>query len=195
MMILLLFYMVIIMAFLKNIIVQWHSFRKDRITEFDTLNLQRTPLYIHMPGQTEGETISKPTGQIDIKPTILNLLGIDTTNDIRFGHDMFSNEYTGFVVLRDGSFITDKYAYKNNIFYDRITGEIVDLPKMKHKHSLSVRKMNYECLTKLLKAIYYVSQKVIRLKLVKYKLKLKKLKNNVNMKRSNCNELLPFILF
>ena len=37
-----------------------------------------------MPYQTEGETISKPTGQIDIKPTILNLLGIDTTNDIRF---------------------------------------------------------------------------------------------------------------
>ncbi|MBL3821909.1 LTA synthase family protein [Bacillus sp. BSL6] len=102
---------------------------KDQITEFDTLNLQRTPLYIHMPGQTEGETISKPTGQIDMKPTILNLLGIDTTNDIRFGHDMFSDEYTGFVVLRDGSFITDKYAYKNNTFYDRITGEIVDLPK------------------------------------------------------------------
>ncbi len=102
---------------------------KDQITEFDTLNLQRTPLYIHMPGQTEGQTISKPTGQIDMKPTILNLLGIDTTNDIRFGHDMFSDEYTGFVVLRDGSFITDKYAYKNNIFYDRITGEIVDLPK------------------------------------------------------------------
>ncbi|WP_166702066.1 LTA synthase family protein [Bacillus albus] len=102
---------------------------KDQITEFDTLNLQRTPLYIHMPGQTEGQTISKPTGQIDMKPTILNLLGIDTTNDIRFGHDMFSNEYTGFVVLRDGSFITDKYAYTNNTFYDRITGEIVDLPK------------------------------------------------------------------
>ncbi|MDA2239552.1 LTA synthase family protein [Bacillus cereus group sp. Bc222] len=102
---------------------------KDQITEFDTLNLQRTPLYIHVPGQTEGQTISKPTGQIDMKPTILNLLGIDTTNDIRFGHDMFSDEYTGFVVLRDGSFITDKYAYKNNTFYDRITGEIVDLPK------------------------------------------------------------------
>ncbi|PFV84174.1 hypothetical protein COL05_06290 [Bacillus sp. AFS059628] len=102
---------------------------KDQITEFDTLNLQRTPLYIHIPGQTEGETISKPTGQIDIKPTILNLLGIDTTNDIRFGHDMFSDKYTGFVVLRDGSFVTDKYAYTNNTFYDRITGEIVDLPK------------------------------------------------------------------
>ncbi|MCT4573863.1 sulfatase-like hydrolase/transferase, partial [Bacillus thuringiensis] len=42
---------------------------KDQITEFDTLNLQRTPLYIHIPGQTEGQTISKPTGQIDMKPT------------------------------------------------------------------------------------------------------------------------------
>lgn len=114
---------------------------KDQITEFDTLNLQRTPLYIHMPGQTEGQTISKPTGQIDMKPTILNLLGIDTTNDIRFGHDMFSNEYTGFVVLRDGSFITDKYAYTNNTFYDRITGEIVDLPK-KEAQALIKRAQN-----------------------------------------------------
>ncbi|MFK4334323.1 lipoteichoic acid synthase [Bacillus sp. RC240] len=102
---------------------------KDQITEFDTLNLQRTPLYIHIPGQTEGQTISKPTGQIDMKPTILNLLGIDTTNDIRFGHDMFSDEYTGFVVLRDGSFITDQYAYTNHTFYNRETGEVVDLPK------------------------------------------------------------------
>ncbi|PFU48686.1 hypothetical protein COK86_00315 [Bacillus cereus] len=102
---------------------------KDQITEFDTLNLQRTPLYIHIPGQTEGQTISKPTGQIDMKPTILNLLGIDTTNDIRFGHDMFSDEYTSFVVLRDGSFITDKYAYTNHTFYNRETGEVIDLPK------------------------------------------------------------------
>ncbi|MGR3774676.1 LTA synthase family protein [Bacillus paramycoides] len=102
---------------------------KDQITEFDTLNLQRTPLYIHVPGQKEGQTISKPTGQIDMKPTILNLLGVDTTNDIRFGHDMFSDEYTGFVVFRDGSFVTDKYAYTNHTFYNRETGEIVDLPK------------------------------------------------------------------
>lgn len=114
---------------------------KEQITEFDTLNLQRTPLYIHIPRQTEGQTISKPTGQIDMKPTILNLLGVDSTNDIRFGHDMFSDEYTGFVVLRDGSFVTDKYAYKNNTFYDRITGKIVDLPK-KEAQALIKRAQN-----------------------------------------------------
>ncbi len=85
MMILLLFYMVIIMAFLKKHNRAMAQFlEKDQITEFDTLNLQRTPLYIHIPGQTEGRTISKPTGQIDMKPTILNLLGIDTTKRYSF---------------------------------------------------------------------------------------------------------------
>lgn len=127
-----------------------------------------------------------------MKPTILNLLGVGSTNDIRFGHDMFSDEYTGFVVLRDGSFVTDKYAYKNNTFYDRITGEIVDLPKKKLKPSLNVHKMNYECLTKLLKAIYYASQKVIKLKLAKYKLKLKKQKNNLYMKKEQLITIAPF---
>lgn len=52
--------------------------------------------------------------------------------------------------------------------------------------------MNYECLTKLLKEIYYVSQKVIKLKLAKYKLKLKKLKNNVNMQREQLITVAPF---
>ncbi|MGI2746853.1 hypothetical protein ACRS56_23775, partial [Bacillus cytotoxicus] len=65
----------------------------------------------------------------DIKPTILNLLGVDSSNDVRFGHDVFSPDYKGFVVLRDGSFVTDKYMYANNTFYDRMTGEVVQLPK------------------------------------------------------------------
>ena len=68
-------------------------------------------------------------------------------------------------------------SIQNNTFYDRITGEIVDLPK-EAQAPLNVPKMNYECLTKLLKAIYYASQKAIKLKLAKYKLKLKKQKNN-----------------
>ena len=50
-----------------------------------------------------------------MKPTILNLLGLILRTIFVFGHDMFSDEYTGFVVLRDGSFITDKYAYKTTL--------------------------------------------------------------------------------
>ena len=102
---------------------------KEEITSFDHINLQRTPMFIHVPGQTEGQTISKPTGQIDIKPTILNLLGVDTTDDISFGHDVFSPDYQSFIVLRDGSFVTDQYIYTNNTFYNRATGEVADVPK------------------------------------------------------------------
>lgn len=102
---------------------------KEEITAFDHMNLQKTPMFIHVPGQKEGKTISKPTGEIDIKPTILNLLGVDSTNDVRFGHDVFSPDNKGFVVLRDGSFVTDKYMYTNSTFYDRTTGEVVQLPK------------------------------------------------------------------
>ena len=92
------------------------------------MNLQNTDVYSRSRSK-EGKTISKPTGEIDIKPTILNLLGVDSTNDVRFGHDVFSPDNKGFVVLRDGSFVTDKYMYTNSTFYDRATGEVVQLPK------------------------------------------------------------------
>ncbi|PHA01312.1 hypothetical protein COE51_04855 [Bacillus pseudomycoides] len=102
---------------------------KDQITEFDRMNLQRTPFFIHVPGQKEGKTITAPAGEIDVKPTILHLLGVDTTNDINFGHDLFAPERKPFVVQRDGSFVTDQYIYTNNTFYDRTTGTVADVPK------------------------------------------------------------------
>lgn len=55
--------------------------------------------------------------------------------------------------------------------------------------------MNYECLTKLLKAIYYASQKAIKLKLAKYKLKLKKQKNNLYMKKEQLITVAPFYFY
>ncbi|WP_440602906.1 LTA synthase family protein [Bacillus sp. GB_SG_008] len=102
---------------------------KQEITEFDRMNLQRTPFFIHVPGQTEGKTISAPAGEIDVKPTILHLLGVDTTNDINFGHDLFAPERKPFVVQRDGSFVTDQYIYTNNTFYNRTTGQVAEVPK------------------------------------------------------------------
>ncbi|HHT7190465.1 LTA synthase family protein [Bacillus cereus group sp. Bc222] len=102
---------------------------KEEITKFDHINLQKTPMFIHVPGQKEGKTIAKPTGEIDIKPTILNLLGVDSSNDIGFGHDVLSPEYKSFVVFRDGNFITEEYIYTNNTFFNRITGEVIEVPK------------------------------------------------------------------
>ncbi|MCQ6273704.1 LTA synthase family protein [Bacillus sp. V3B] len=94
----------------------------EEVTPFVSTQLQRVPFIIHIPGQT-GETISTVSGQIDIKPTILHLLGVDTKEDIEFGRDLFSQDTMDFTVLRDGSFITKDHIYTREICYDKATGE------------------------------------------------------------------------
>ncbi len=104
------------------------QFTGKEITPFETIQLQRVPFIVHIPGVTDKEpkTISKVTGQIDIRPTIMSLLGIDTSDQIQFGSDAFSDEKLSFVALRDGSFITENNVYTRGVCYDKATGEEVD---------------------------------------------------------------------
>ncbi|MFZ3588141.1 LTA synthase family protein [Bacillus sp. DJP31] len=98
---------------------------KEEITPVDSVELQRVPLIVHIPGQ-EGKTISTVSGQIDLKPTLLHLMGIDSRNDVHFGTDIFSKGKIPFTVLRDGSFITDQYIYTDNQCFDKTSGEVVE---------------------------------------------------------------------
>ncbi|WP_210365928.1 LTA synthase family protein [Bacillus sp. REN3] len=95
------------------------------ITPFESTQLQKVPLIIHIPGQ-EGKTISTVSGQIDLKPTILHLLGIDTKDHIDFGTDLFAKDRLDFTVLRDGSFITKDHVYTRETCYDKATGQPAD---------------------------------------------------------------------
>lgn len=101
------------------------QFLGKEVTPFVSTQLQRVPLIIHIPGQ-EGKTISTVSGQIDLKPTILHLLGFDTKKDIEFGSDIFSKDKMEFTVLRDGSFITKDYVYTRDTCYDKKTEEPID---------------------------------------------------------------------
>ncbi|HAQ06081.1 MAG TPA: hypothetical protein DCR24_00515 [Bacillus bacterium] len=95
------------------------------ITPFESTQLQRVPLIVHIPGH-EGKTISSVAGQIDLRPTLLNLAGIDSKKDIQFGTDIFSKNQDDFVALRDGSFITEDFVYTKGSCYDKATGKTVD---------------------------------------------------------------------
>ncbi|WP_239421748.1 LTA synthase family protein [Bacillus sp. CGMCC 1.16541] len=98
------------------------------VTPYQWTQLQKVPMIIHIPGEEhKGKKISKVSGQIDLKPTILHLLGVDTKDHVQFGSDMFSEEKMDFAVLRDGSFITDKYVYADNKCFDKATEEETDL--------------------------------------------------------------------
>jgi lipoteichoic acid synthase len=99
---------------------------KEKLTAFDHVQLQRVPLIIHIPGM-EGSTISTVSGQVDLKPTILHLLGIDSSSrEVGFGHDLFALNKPQFAVLRDGSFITGRYVYAGSKCYDKSSGEKID---------------------------------------------------------------------
>lgn len=101
------------------------EFLGTEVTPFVSTQLQKVPLIVHIPGH-EGKTISKVSGQIDLKPTILHLLGIDTKRNIEFGTDLFADDKTDFTVLRDGSFITKDFLYTRETCYDKATGEATE---------------------------------------------------------------------
>ena len=72
----------------------------------DMLNI---PLFIHIPGLGKAETLHTIGGQIDLMPTVLNLLGIEKNSDtVHFGQDLL-NITEGFVALPayvpQGSFV------------------------------------------------------------------------------------------
>ncbi|MCY7762631.1 LTA synthase family protein [Bacillus spizizenii] len=101
---------------------------KDEITPYDNVQLQRVPFIIHIPGITDHkpETISDAGGQVDVRPTLMHLLGIETKGDIQFGNDLLSDDRNPFAVLRNGSFITNDYVYTKNTCYSQKTGEVLE---------------------------------------------------------------------
>lgn len=96
------------------------------ITPLDNAELQKVPMFIHIPGYGEGKKMDELAGQLDVRPTILHLLGIDTKSDMQFGSDVFSPDHEPFVIFRDGRLITENYIYAQEVCYDVETREPTD---------------------------------------------------------------------
>ena len=95
------------------------------ITEYESANLQRVPLFIHVPGMQGGENHTYG-GQADLLPTVLHLLGIDTQNFIQFGSDLLSEEHNEVIPFRNGDFVSPTIYSINDKFYDNKTGLLLD---------------------------------------------------------------------
>jgi len=97
--------------------------------DYEWTKLQQIPVIIHLPGQKEGQRLSVTGGEIDILPTVANLMGI---KPFMLGNDLLNTE-KGFALLRDGSLITDSYLYHagSGIVYDTKTGAALDLETYK----------------------------------------------------------------
>lgn len=78
--------------------------------EYDFDEMLNVPLLIHIPGLGESHTIGTVGGQVDVMPTIANLMDLEIKQPYIFGHDLL-NSQEGFVAqisyVGKGSFITD----------------------------------------------------------------------------------------
>ena len=92
-----------------------------KITPFESTGLQRVPLFIHVPG-IKGGVNHEYGGQIDVLPTLLHLLGIDTKKYVQFGTDLLSKEHDDLVPFRNGDFVSSTITLSEGKFYDTTTG-------------------------------------------------------------------------
>lgn len=93
---------------------------------FDNTQMQRVPMMFHVPGMENGEVFESYSGQVDILPTLLHLLGIETDDYLFMGQDMLSEERDQAVPLRNGRVVTPEYSFIGPNIYDTNTGEVLD---------------------------------------------------------------------
>ncbi|NWL89699.1 MULTISPECIES: LTA synthase family protein [unclassified Paenibacillus] len=84
----------------------------------DMLNI---PLVISIPGQSEPKVLENVGGQVDILPTVANLLGVSMNDQIHFGEDILNHNYNLLpqrYYLPSGSFINDKAVFMPGTWYE-----------------------------------------------------------------------------
>jgi lipoteichoic acid synthase len=97
----------------------------DEITPAINAKLQRVPLFIHVPG-VKGGVQKQIGGEVDVRPTLLHLLGIDTKDYMEFGSDLLSKDHRNWATFRNGDFVSSDAIQINEKCYSYDTGELLD---------------------------------------------------------------------
>lgn len=95
---------------------------------YNNAMMQKVPAIYHIPGNGNGEILDTYGGQVDMLPTTLHLLGIDTTDYVLMGNDLLSPEHDEAVAFRNGDVVTPKYTLNGSVIYDTATGEVIAEP-------------------------------------------------------------------
>ncbi|MGI6778731.1 MAG: LTA synthase family protein [Acetivibrionales bacterium] len=95
----------------KDYIDQLEKFLGKQINDYEWTKLQKVPCFIHYPGLEEKGINNTIGGQVDLFPTIANLMGFETT--YAMGKDLLNTD-RGYAVLRTGYVVTDEYYYINS---------------------------------------------------------------------------------
>lgn len=100
---------------------------KKSVNNYDLAMFQKVPFMIHAPG-LKGGIDHTYGGEIDVLPTLMDLLGIKTQGKyIMLGQDLLSKKRNQIVPFRNGDFVTPQYTKFGNDIYDTKTGRKLSL--------------------------------------------------------------------
>ena len=97
----------------------------DDWNDFDNAQLQRVPLMFNIPGMKHGYIDKTYGGEIDVLPTLLHLLGINTNKYVQFGTDLFSKDHDTVVAFRNRDWVSTKYTSVGGTIYSNRTGKVI----------------------------------------------------------------------
>jgi phosphoglycerol transferase MdoB-like AlkP superfamily enzyme len=122
------------------------------LNEYKQMELKKVPLIIRFPKAQIAGDQHQSGGQMDLLPTIANLMGLERRKMIYFGQDLL-NEKDGFSIFRyytgEGSFATNDCLYlgsNDGIFehghaYDRKTGQEIDVELLRGKYNSAKKQL------------------------------------------------------
>lgn len=85
--------------------------------EYDYDEMMRIPFLVHIPGLNEARTVDTVGGQVDILPTLANLMELPIKQDYIFGSDLLNIDredgfYAPVTYMPVGSFMRNDYFYE-----------------------------------------------------------------------------------
>lgn len=114
------------------------------VDDFNWVKQQRVPLIIHIPGDKYKGVRHIAGGGVDFMPTILNIMGVDSSSMPMLGRDLL-NSAEGMAILRHGTFITDKYLCltSEGTAYELKTGSKYPVEKLEKEKELARKHLEY----------------------------------------------------
>ena len=97
---------------------------KKSVTPYDLAMFQKVPFMIHAEN-LKGGINHTYGGEIDVMPTLLDLLGIHDKQYIMFGQDLLNPQHDQTVAFRDGDFVSPTYSKIGSRIYNN-QGQVVN---------------------------------------------------------------------
>ncbi|MCI1632708.1 MAG: LTA synthase family protein [Liquorilactobacillus nagelii] len=96
---------------------KWYNPQKSW-SSWDNAQLQRVPFMICLPNYHHGGIKKTFGGEIDVLPTLLHLLGINSKPYLEFGSDLLAKGHNQTVAFRNRDFVTPKFSDLNGKLFN-----------------------------------------------------------------------------